>query len=116
MKPVQLHHTSIRVENLERSRAFYERVLGMAAVERPNFPFDGRWYGLGAGQLHLIEAPAPGPGLNPIGPHFAIEVADLDAARRELAAAGLEVLDSGGNQLWVHDPDGYTVEITGPSR
>ena len=116
MKPVQLHHTSIRVDDLQRARDFYERLLGLSAVERPELGIPGRWYGLGAGQLHLIECGETGPGIDPRGPHFAIEVADLDAARRELAAAGLEVLDPGGRQLWVRDPDGYTIELTGPTR
>jgi catechol 2,3-dioxygenase-like lactoylglutathione lyase family enzyme len=39
-------------------------------------------------------------------------VDDLGAARREIAAAGLQVLDPGGDQLWVLDPDGNTVELT----
>ena len=74
--------------------------------------FPGVWYGIGSGQLHLIQCPPMGMKIDPSGPHFAIEVADLDEARRQIAAAGLEVLDPGGNQLWVLDPDGYTVEIT----
>ena len=113
MKPVKLHHASIRVDDLARSRAFYEGLIGLSSVERPDFGFPGQWYGMGAGQLHLIECRTVGPGLDPRGPHFAIEVKDLDEARRAIAAAGLEVLDPGGNQLWVKDPDGYTVELTG---
>lgn len=116
MQPLQLHHASIRVDDLERSRAFYERLLGLRAIERPELGVAGRWYGIGAGQLHLIECAASGMALDPRGPHFAIEVADLDAARRELAAAGLEVLDPGGAQLWVRDPDGYVVELTAAPR
>ena len=55
MKPIQLHHTSIRVADVERSRQFYEGLLGLAAVERPDLGMPGGWYGLGAGQLHLIQ-------------------------------------------------------------
>jgi catechol 2,3-dioxygenase-like lactoylglutathione lyase family enzyme len=54
--------------------------------------------------------------IDPTGPHFAIEVADLAEARRQLAEAGVEVLDPGADQLWVLDPDGYTVEITQARR
>ena len=112
MKAVQLHHTSIRVADLARSRRFYEQLLGLGAVERPDLGMPGRWYGVGAGQLHLIECEPLGMDIDPSGPHFAIEVEDLDAARRELAAAGLPTLDPGGDQLWVKDPDGHTVELT----
>jgi glyoxylase I family protein len=116
MKPLQLHHTSIRVADLERSRGFYERLLGLTAIERPDLGMPGRWYGIGAGQLHLIQCDPLGMAIDPSGPHFAIEVDDLDSARRELRAAGLEMLDPGGNQLWVRDPDGNTVEITARPR
>ncbi len=116
MQPTQLHHSSIRVADLARSRAFYEGLLGLSQIERPNFGFPGVWYGIGTGQLHLIQGEAKPMPLDPSGPHFAIAVADLDEARRELAAAGAEVLDPGGLQLWVHDPDGYTVELTAAPR
>jgi catechol 2,3-dioxygenase-like lactoylglutathione lyase family enzyme len=116
MKPVQLHHTSINVRDIDRSREFYERVLGLQAIDRPDLGMPGRWYGIGAGQLHLIQCEPMGMPIDPSGPHFAIQVADLDAARRELASAGLEVLDPGHDQLWVRDPDGNVVEITTGAR
>jgi glyoxylase I family protein len=113
MKPLRLHHASIRVTDLGRSRAFYEQLLGLGAVDRPDLGFPGVWYGIGrSGQLHLIEREALGMKIDPTGPHFAIEVEDLGEARAQLAAAGAELLDPGGDQLWVLDPDGYTVEIT----
>lgn len=112
MKPVTLHHASLRVADIDRASAFYERLLGLAAIERPDLGLPGRWYGIGAGQLHLIESAALGAEIDPSGPHFAIAVADLDAARRELAAAGVPTLDPGGNQLWLRDPDGNVVELT----
>ena len=111
MKPVQLHHASIRVSDIKRSRAFYEKLLGLSPIERPTLGFPGTWYGLGTGRLHLIQREPMGTAVDPSNPHFAIEVADLDEARRELAATGRERLDLGGNQIWVLDPDGYTVEI-----
>lgn len=116
MKPIQLHHTSVRVADLGRSQRFYEELLGLRAVDRPDLGMPGRWYGLGGGQLHLIQCEPLGMAIDPSGPHFAIEVDDLDAARRELAAAGLETLDPGGDQLWVKDPDGHTVELTARRR
>jgi glyoxylase I family protein len=115
MKPIQLHHTSIRVADVERSRKFYEGLLGLDAVERPDLGMPGRWYGIGAGQLHLIQCDPLGMAIDPSGPHFAIQVDDLAAARREIAA-GLQVLDPGGDQLWVLDPDGNTVELTATRR
>lgn len=112
MTPTTLHHASIRVADLTRSIAFYEGLLGLRPISRPEFGIPGRWYGIGGGQLHLIQGEAPGTALDPSGPHFAIAVTDLDAARRELATAGVETLDPGGSQLWLRDPDGNVVELT----
>ena len=112
MKAKQLHHTSIRVKDLARSREFYEGLLSLNQIERPNLGFDGVWYGIGTGQLHLIANEPMGMTIDPSGPHFAIEVENLDDARRRLAAGGVQVLDPGGDQLWFLDPDGYTIELT----
>lgn len=112
MTPLALHHASIRVADLARSIAFYEGLLGLRPVARPDLGIAGRWYGIGAAQLHLIEGTAAATAFDPSGPHFAIAVADLAAARRELAAAGVETLDPGGSQLWLRDPDGNVVELT----
>jgi catechol 2,3-dioxygenase-like lactoylglutathione lyase family enzyme len=80
MKPITLHHSSIRVSDVARAVEFYEGLLGLRAIPRPDFGFPGRWYGIGHGQLHLIQGDAPGGSLDPSGPHFAIAVEDLDAA------------------------------------
>ena len=107
-----LDHTSVRIKNLEQSRGFYEGVLGLRMAERPDLGMPGAWYELGQGQLHLIQCEPMFPqGIDPTNVHFAIQVEDLDAVRRQLQAAGIQMLDPGSNQLWVHDPDGNTVEI-----
>lgn len=107
-----LDHASIRVSDVDRSRKFYEGLLGLRSTDRPDFGFPGMWYQLGEGQLHLIQRAPMAPGsIDPTDPHFAIQVADLDAVRRQLADAGIEMLDPGGEQLWVRDPDGNTVEL-----
>jgi len=108
-----LHHASIRVADVARSRAFYEEVLGFRPVARPDMGFPGAWYGLGTGQLHLIQGDPGAPPahrINPSDPHFAVTV-DLDSMRSKLKSAGIEMLDFGGDQVWVLDPDGNTVEL-----
>jgi catechol 2,3-dioxygenase-like lactoylglutathione lyase family enzyme len=112
MKPKQLHHASVRVADLQRSREFYEKLIGLEQIERPELGFPGAWYGVGAGELHLIQNSALSLPIDPTGPHFAIQVGDLEEARRQVKEGGLEVVDFGGEQFWIRDPDGYTVEIT----
>lgn len=106
----RLHHASVRTADLERSRKFYEEVLGLRAIERPDMGFPGAWYGLGDAQLHLIALPKYGDGIDPTDPHFAIEVADFGETRRTVAAAGLPFVEI-GDVLWVKDPDGMTIEL-----
>ena len=115
-----LDHTSICVTNVERSRQFYEGLLGLTPTERPDFGFPGMWYQLGEGPLHLIQrertaGPDNDATINAADPHFAIQVDDLEGLRRRIQAAGAEMLDFGSGQLWVHDPDGNTVELRAPA-
>ncbi len=67
MKAAQLHHASIRVADVARSQAFYEGLLGLQVLDRPDVGVPGRWYGIGAGQLHLIQSPGMGSGIDPSG-------------------------------------------------
>ena len=113
-----LDHTSVRIADLPRSREFYEKILGFRPALRPELGIPGVWYDLGVGQLHLIQrdgsAARRGGAIDPTDPHFAVQVEDLDAMRRQLKEAGIEILDFGADQLWVHDPDGNTVELRSP--
>lgn len=111
-----LHHVSVRVRDVERSRAFYEDLLGVGAKERPDLGFPGRWYQAGDGEIHLIQnEKMVEHGIDPTDPHFALEVDDLPALRRTLDAASVTYLALGDDVLWVCDPDGNTVELRSPA-
>jgi catechol 2,3-dioxygenase-like lactoylglutathione lyase family enzyme len=47
MPLTSLNHYLIVSSNLERSRKFYEKVLGMKLADRPDFGFPGYWLQLG---------------------------------------------------------------------
>lgn len=115
IKPCALSHAAFRVSDLKRSREFYENVLGLRAIERPNFSFDGTWYGLGENQIHLIVSRKRKRKIDPLGPHVALQVENYDAMKATLEELGLEFVEAknspAGRQLWVLDPDGNTIEL-----
>ncbi len=116
MRPAGLHHVSINVSDVPAALDFYTRLLGLAErADRPDFSFGGAWLDAGGQQVHLIEADVP-PSL---GQHFALAVADLDAAVAELRGHGVTVTDpvvvGPGRQAFLTDPCGNRVELQEPA-
>ena len=55
IKPRAFSHAALKITDVERARNFYEKVLGLTALPRPNFGFGGAWYEVGDNQIHLIS-------------------------------------------------------------
>lgn len=114
-----LLHASFLVADLARARAFYEGILGLEpSPARPAMSFDGVWYDLGRGQIHLINLPSPDPvaGRPEHGGrdrHTALGVAGWEALKARLEAAGVSytLSRSGRRALFVRDPDGNALEL-----
>ena len=118
MLVADIHHVSINVSDTERALEFYEGILGMAVLPRPDFGFGGAWLDAGNGrQIHLIEGDVP-PSL---GQHVAFRVDDVDATVAQLRAAGVDVSDAKPvgdttiRQAFTQDPDGNLIEFSQPS-
>jgi catechol 2,3-dioxygenase-like lactoylglutathione lyase family enzyme len=119
---LKAHHMSFPVRDVERSRAFYEGVLGLEEKPRPatlRAMFPGAWYQAGACEVHLIQYPegmdvgAPPPSLNPLARHAAFAVADYARTLAWLKERGVTVMETNAEvgQMWVRDPDGHIIEL-----
>jgi glyoxylase I family protein len=117
-----LHHISFCVSDLERSRKFYEGVLGLTQIDRPDLGLPGVWYTAGNAGVHLIQAPPgadigrPAPSLTPLANHNAFAVADYGATLEHFKRHELEVFETSpeNGQMWVRDPDGNVLEFIAP--
>lgn len=123
-----LHHVSLPVTDLERSRRFYREVLGLEEIARPPFDFPGAWYRVGGGQLHLIVHATPTLRTGPIDSHdvhLAFRVRSYRAALAALRARGYssDATDAmkrvreqptgkaGFPQIFLLDPDRHVIEL-----
>jgi catechol 2,3-dioxygenase-like lactoylglutathione lyase family enzyme len=125
-----VHHVSLATSDLPRALAFYCGVLGLRQIDRPALTNAGAWLETGASQIHLIEYPngtfRRKSVIDNQDVHFALRVADFEAAVQELAEKGYRE-DAGEShprrvvikrrspvgfpQIYLIDPDEHVVEI-----
>jgi glyoxylase I family protein len=114
-----LDHVSLLVSDLDASLAFYQELLGLPVVERPDLGFEGAWLALGSGlTLHLLNLPNPDPVTGRPehagrDRHLALRVADLQLAQQGLRDAGVAFTTSrsGRSSIFLRDPDGNGIEL-----
>jgi glyoxylase I family protein len=131
MEIEHIHHVSLTVRDLEKSRQFYHEILGLKEIRRPDFPFGGAWFQVGEReQLHLIahsDGTFRGPkGIDTRDVHFAVRVSRYNAVLEFLRSKGFrEDLDekdpwrmevrphatAGFPQIYILDPDRHVIEI-----
>jgi glyoxylase I family protein len=110
---VHLDHCSVIITNVERSRRFYGELLGLREIAKPRtFDFVVIWYDLGNQHLHLLLKDQPD---TLSARHFALRVADIQAARAHFAAHAVPMQETtpipGADRFFIHDPDGNRIEI-----
>ncbi|MGH7418609.1 MAG: ArsI/CadI family heavy metal resistance metalloenzyme [Candidatus Rokuibacteriota bacterium] len=111
-------HVHLRVSDLEQSRAFYERFLGVAPVKvKPGYvKFLPPW-----SPLNLALSQGPRAANSPVD-HVGLQLGSSPQVVRQLArikAAGLPVREEFGvdcchanqDKFWVQDPDGVEWEV-----
>ena len=108
-----IQHINIQVSDRERTREWYEKVLGAEYLDRgPELNQGQLQLRIGNGEIHSTLTPTP----NPSG-HFAVEIHDWDEMMANLD--GLEVpysrpsvrAYSGGHSTYIQDPDGNMIEL-----
>lgn len=122
MAVIGLDHVSILVSDAERAYAFYQKVLGLSSLPRPNLGFPGYWLDLNDGRsLHLMQLPDPSsaaekPEHGGRDWHFALRVDDLAWHAKQLEQLKIPFTrsKSGRKALFFRDLDGNAVELFEP--
>ena len=105
----------LRPVDLDRSRRFYRDVLGLAVYREFGPAGDpGVVFFLGQG---LLEVSGHGPGPSGVSVMIWLQVRDVRAEHRRLAAAEVRVLREpaaepwGLTEMWIEDPDGVRIVL-----
>ena len=126
-----LQHFTIEPQNLERTKEFYVDVLGLEIGDRPPLDFPGYWlYSGGVPTVHLLGPRKPREGIVVRGAkkkfkdtgrfdHIAFAATDIGGVRRKLKAKKVKFREqviprTGGQQIFLYDPDGVGVELNFP--
>lgn len=121
-KVIGFDHVSILVANADHSLSFYQDLLGLDLLERPNLGFAGYWLNLGSQQsLHLMQLPNPclsctRPAHGGRDVHFALRVDSVEAFAALLDRKKITYTrsQSGRKALFVRDPDQNAFELFEP--
>ena len=108
-----IQHINIQISDRERSREWYENVLGAELLDRgPELTQGQLQLRIGSAEMHTTHTPNPAP-----SGHFAVEIHDWDEM-----IANLDALDvpyttpsirayGDVHSTYIHDPDGNMIEL-----
>jgi catechol 2,3-dioxygenase-like lactoylglutathione lyase family enzyme len=115
----RLQHVNTRSSDVEATKDFYVRILGLRVGERPPFESTGYWLYLGGDPIvHLVQRPPGDETRSGSGnlDHVAFRGVDLEGTRAALTAAGVQYREQivprdRSVQIFVLDPDGIKIEL-----
>jgi len=116
----RIEHFLVLSDDMDGTRDWYVRVLGLVVGERPPLPFPGYW--LYAGEMPVVHVAdraaydahakwAAPEGLD----HIAFSATGYDELRSRLADAGVDAVENEipgvMRQLFIEDPTGVRLEL-----
>jgi len=125
-----LKETALYVDDLDRARSFYERVMGLRTLVA-----DARFCAFDVAAKHILllfvrdasldvtHLPSgtipPHNGAGPLHTAFAVDRQELPEWETHLQSHGVEVLSRmswprGGESIYFRDPDGHLLELLTP--
>lgn len=117
------NHLAIHVVDLQKSKSFYEKIVGLDTIANPFRDDKHVWFAIGGGtELHII-AGAKTITAHPQDNHLCFRVPSVDAYVKKLLGAGISYVNARGKkneitirpdgvkQIYFTDPDGYWIEI-----
>ena len=109
LKGTQIGHVSLQVRDLDRSREFYTRILGLSVVSQGG-PENTVSLGQGTSYFLVLRNGNPAATVD----HFAISLESFDkpSVTEALKQQGVTPIDESiGAGFHVKDPDGFNVQI-----
>ena len=128
-----LEHVLVLSDDIDGTRDWYCRVVGLSVGERPDLAFPGYWLyaqeSAGSACVHIAErrsyaahaaglglsVPDRDPGVGPVD-HVAFRAGDWDGLMARLERHGVmavtNAVPGGPRQAFVEDPNGVRVEIS----
>lgn len=126
-----IHHVNVQISNRQRTREWYETVLGAEFLDRgPALNTRQLQLRIGSGEMHFTETPTP---TRVPAVHFAVEVEHWEETLAHLDAMGVPYSRTGGGRIglasggadarygqredsreyytYIHDPDGNMIEL-----
>src|SRR5436309_13530068 len=94
IKLKSIRHTGVPVMDVEKAREFYGEVLGFKEIPRPEIKgIPGIWYEWNGTQVHIIgqRSEMAAKGLPGVGTHIALQVEDLEEAKKVRTERGIEL-------------------------
>ncbi|NQU69298.1 MAG: VOC family protein [Rhodospirillales bacterium] len=117
-----IHHVAIKTQDLVATDNFYDTVLGMEKVFRPEFTFPGSWFNIGRTMVHIMggHAGLDNDGNTPHGgasvDHIALEANGFDEFKKnfedhDIPWRQFAIPEVGLWQLFAKDPNGVLIEL-----